>query len=347
MWIKLLFFWLFGLASAFSVSVKDKRAQQNGAFPADRVSSPERYAQAMNLTVQEVAQRKQEHTEALIVLQQQIQALNDGKERHRLICEHRIRYGHHPFVCPDCWSYLPVCVCRHQSVRIASTAGADCQSPSSPTLNQKLQVVVWLHHREWGLTSNTGGLLRLALGSENCKLFMKGLPQHDTQLQRDYVDKHHTEKLVVVLWPSSEGKTSNTISMEELRSELSSSSSGRQVVLMAVDGTWRNARRMVGRLPPHIPRLDLSSCIVSEYLKQNQQHSKARSLLAPLRSRGPSQHGQREESLVCTAEAVTMVLLELGMDPKDGESILDLARSKVNLVRGYRGHDSKLDIVDG
>jgi hypothetical protein len=32
-----------------------------------------------------------------------------------------------------------------------------------------------------------------------------------------------------------------------------------------------------------------------------------------------------------------MVLLELGLDPKDGEAILDLARTKVDLVWRYRG----------
>jgi len=32
----------------------------------------------------------------------------------------------------------------------------------------------------------------------------------------------------------------------------------RRIVLIAVDGTWRNARRMVSRLPSTVPRLDLS-----------------------------------------------------------------------------------------
>ncbi|KAG7364467.1 DTW domain containing protein [Nitzschia inconspicua] len=176
---------------------------------------------------------------------------------------------------------------------------------------------------------------------------MKGLPEHDYQIKQDYFDQHPAEKLVVVLWPSNEGKISSvspTISLQELRSELSSSSGqSRKVVIMAVDGTWRNARRMVGRLPSHIPRLDLPPQIVSECMKHYQDKpSKSGSLLAPLRSQGPSQRKQGE-SLVCTAEAVVMVLLELGMNSKDGEAILDLARTKVDLVRRYRGHESRAE----
>lgn len=350
MWTKLLVVArLLGVIAGFSTNAQDRTDQhrhndEEFSFLTDRVSSPERYAEAMNMTVDQVAKRKAEHSRALEDLQLKLQQLEDGNDRHQLICEHRIRFGHHPFVCPNCWSYLPVCVCHHETVQQKH------RSPS-PIIHPMLKVVVWFHHKEWGLTSNTGGLLQLALREDNCKLLMKGLPDHDKQIQLDYLQQNPTDKLVVVLWPSNEGKNSdvsNTISLDEIRSELalSSSAQGREVVLIAIDGTWRNARRMVGRLPTHIPRLSLPSDVVSVYLEQHRRvNEKTTSLLAPLRSQGPSQRKQGGESLVCTAEAVAMVLLELGMDPNDGEAILDLARTKVDLVRRYRGHTSKAELL--
>lgn len=347
MWPKLLVVArLLSVISAFSTNAHDRTDRRRHrhdevevSFLADRVSSPERYAEAMNMTIEQVNERKARHIRALNELQLQLQQLKDGNDRHRLICEHRIRFGHHPFVCSKCWSYLPVCVCLHQAAHVQR------KRRSSPlVIHPMLQVVVWFHHKEWGLTSNTGGLLQLALGEGNCKLLMKGLPEHDRQLQLDCLQQHPTDKQVVVLWPSNEGKNSDvsgTISLDEIRSELASSSTahGREVVLLAIDGTWRNARRMVRRLPSHIPRLDLPTDVVSEYMQQHRHaNEKSTSLLAPLRSQGPSQRKQGGESLVCTAEAVAIVLLELGMDPKDGEAILGLARTKVDLVRRYRGH---------
>mmetsp|Transcript_13754 Transcript_13754/g.23870 ORF Transcript_13754/g.23870 Transcript_13754/m.23870 type:complete len:435 (-) Transcript_13754:1587-2891(-) len=361
-------------------------------FLSDRVSSPERYAEALNMTVQQVAERKEKYRQALEQLHQQLlQVEKDyrqttttatqspsafvGTQKHRLICQHRFRYGHHPFVCPACWSYLPVCVCDHNN-RQASM-------PSS-----KLEVIVWFHHKEWGLTSNTGGLLKLALGQDKCKLLMKGLPEHDELLQQEYLDNHPRGNLVVVLWPANDGKQSKakerqafritdasdkpqdnegsgrspagittfdstsgvaTITLDDIRQELASPN-GRKVVLMAVDGTWRNARRMVARVPPTIPRLDLPLSVVSEQFSASKSSSSSSSipststsLLAPLRSKGPSnQRRDGGENLVCTAEAVSMVLVELGIETKDADSILDLARQKVDLVRRYRGHESKV-----
>jgi hypothetical protein len=197
-------FW-FGFVSAWSTTFHDKKSQENDLlFLAGLDSSPERYAKALNMTVQQVADRKVEHRLASMALQLQIKEVYDGTERHRLICEHRIRYGQHPFVCPECWSYVPVCVCHHLASEVkARTTELNCGSnqPLTSKINSKLEVVVWIHHKEWGLTSNTGGLLRLALGTKACTLFMKELPKHDNQLQRLYFDQHLIDKLLVVLWP--------------------------------------------------------------------------------------------------------------------------------------------------
>lgn len=122
--------------------------------------------------------------------------------------------------------------------------------------------------------------------------------------------------------------------LNELQIELDSTN-GREVVLVAVDGTWRNARRMVGRLPSNIPRLDIPSSVVHDLFANQGSPS---SLLSPIRSKGPSQRAGGDDSLVCTAEAVVTAPKKLGLNSGDADRILSLARTKVDLVRRYRGH---------
>ena len=57
-----------------------------------------------------------------------------------------------------CWTYVPICVCGLVHV----------QEPLPIGLSQ---VVVWVHHGEWGLSSNTGKLLEVSM--LNTTLLMK------------------------------------------------------------------------------------------------------------------------------------------------------------------------------
>jgi DTW domain-containing protein YfiP len=205
-------------------------------------------------------------------------------------------------------------------------------------LPEGLEVVVWTHHKEWGLTSNTGCLLGLTL--ENCTLLMKGLPEHDNQMEENLLGG---DCLTVVLWPDNQsaanvddspsGASSDepTISLDEIKAELLQKN--RRVVLIAADGTWRNARRMVARLPRTVPRLDLSADIVFSSTTTSQTTNVRESILAPLRSRDPSVQDRQ----VCTAEAVVGALTMLGLSTIDGEHVLSMTRKKVDLIRRYRG----------
>jgi DTW domain-containing protein YfiP len=280
------------------------------------ISSPERYAHALNLTVEQVAETKRNHVQAAEDLHQLLQQSDlSGTEKHHLLCRHRFRYGSHPFLCHDCWSYIPVCVC-HQV------------GDQKRRLPANLEVVVWTHHGEWGLTSNTGCLLAKSLTP--CNLWMKGLPEHDQQMEQLLADNTCQP---VVLWAAdSKSETTtppSTITLDEILEK--THQLHQRVVLIAVDASWRNARRMVARLPANVPRLDLSANIV---LPGGTQHDK--SILAPLRSRGPGT-SQRQ---VCTAEAVVGALLALGLKPEDGAHVLDITKKKVDLIRRYRGKDS-------
>lgn len=278
------------------------------------LSSPERYAVALNMTVGQVVEAKRIHADASNELFQTMKRSDiPGKSKHIMNCEHRYRHGRHPFVCSRCWCYTPVCICNNM--------------PPKCSLPDNLEVVLWLHHGEWGLTSNTGCILAQTLSP--CTMFMKGLPQHDAEFEALLDEK---KVLPVVLWPSDSkagAKTSvpQSISIDELKMRIAEGGARRRVVLIALDGTWRNARRMVSRLPISVCRLDLPDDVVFP------QGSSSVSIISPLRSRGPG----TSERQVCTAEAVVRALLALGLPADRGERILDATETKVDLVRRYRG----------
>ncbi|CAJ1959548.1 unnamed protein product [Cylindrotheca closterium] len=361
------------------------------------------------MTQEEVEYQKEFYQNASQELQERLERLDKdeglspatvGKRKHELICAHRLKFGRHPFVCSKCWSYLPVCVC-HLATR----------SSKEWKYKNLLQVLVWTHHREWGLTSNTGSILGLTLGNNDasshvvdtthidpstdennpCRLLMKGLPKHDEILQNILDDSarkregddeshgvdHDGSTLVVVLWPSSNPE--NAITLPQLRRELEASdpnncfdsnpheevsdamvsSSQKKIVLLAVDGTWRNARRMVAKLPSHVKRLDLDESTIrwndskatGDENSPSEDSSSMLSILAPLRRRGPSGKENQKTDLkvnassldnekrqVCTAEAVVAALHEVGaIDTELAQQVLYATQTKVDRVRRYRG----------
>ena len=195
---------------------------------------------------------------------------------------------------------------------------ADCRCDA----RFNLKVAIWTHHCEWGLTSNTGSIVAQAL--ENCDMLMKGLQEHDIQLQEDILEDDKT--LAVVLWPDSADSSAPSISLDQVQQELEH----RRVVLIAVDGTWRNARRMVCRLPESLPRLDLPAGVVLSSPETG-------SILAPLRTRGGPSAREGSDRQVCTAEAVIGALVALGLSKADGDHVLELTKTKVDRIRRYRG----------
>lgn len=381
----------------------------------DLLSSTERYAVSLNMTLEQLQHQKEIYQNASEELQERLERMDKdeaglspsatsvGKQKHEMICEHRLKHGRHPFVCSKCWSYLPVCVC-HLADAPSTREEHEKSKMQWDFPNSNLQLLVWTHHREWGLTSNTGSILALTLGNDAsnrdstyidtssvdtnnpCRLLMKGLPKHDQILQgildsagRDQC--HHGDDgstLVVVLWPSSNPE--NTITLQQLRQELeassASSSSGagstnknpqvsdaktsspqrkRKVLLLAVDGTWRNARRMVAKLPSYVKRLDLDESAIrwnDDLLDGETNRSEdSLSILAPLRKRGLSGKDNHkviatanaspldnEKRQVCTAEAVVAALHALGaIDTGLAQHVLYVTQTKVDRVRRYRG----------
>ena len=259
------------------------------------ISSPERYAAALDMSVKQVEEIKSTREKSLDDLQAQLAQTKDGVVRHRLICEHRFLHGKHPFVCKNCWSYNPICICNEVPQR---KSRIPCE-----------RIILWTHHSEWGSPSNTGSVLPLLL--ENTQLMMKGL--HDEEFQNILCSDPTIQP--IVLWPnvnkhSDAGPSSiRYVSVDDLI--------GKKIMLLAIEGTWRQARRMVAKLP--YPRLSL----------ENHTPSKT-SVLAPLRSQkeGP-------EHSICTAEAVVSALERLGMEANP--VLLDTVCRKVDQTRRYQG----------
>jgi DTW domain-containing protein YfiP len=346
-------------------------------------SSTERFAKSNGMTPNQVREVLQARRQASVDLQSQLQeldlddktkgntliecstseaAINNqdiqerkkqiGKLKHQLICHHRHTHFRNPFVCKSCWTHRPICIC-----------------PSFP--NKKLalpqgvkEVIVWTHHEEWGRTANTGSLL--PLGLENTQLLMKGLEEHDIIWKEMLENEAMTP---VVLWPGKGEGDNTTVTLSGLKQRIRDNTvrdktissiddnkereSDKSIILISIEGTWNNARKMVNKLPSHFLRLDIGDAISSFYSSPNTATSTATtlpaskranlpppissspSLLAPLRRQGKGKFGT--ETNVSTLEATIIALIGLGLDEVEGRSIVEKAKEKVWRIREFTG----------
>jgi DTW domain-containing protein YfiP len=228
-------------------------------------SSLERFAQAVNMTVEEAAAKREDYERAASELHEQLQDPDlSGATKHQLHCWHRYQYGRQPFVCSTCWPYLPVCICKDTENQIYLRIGD----------NIICSVIVWTHHKEWGSPSNTGSVLSVALGPEYCSVLMKGLDEHDRELQVALCQRTEQEVVIpVVLWTENDNSGNHgehhrrSFTIQQLSKELKETAASAEseptktslvrIVLIAVEGTWGHARRMVTKLPASIRVLQL------------------------------------------------------------------------------------------
>ena len=205
-----------------------------------------------------------------------------GAQKHAALCEHlKERGARSPSACPRCWVHREACVC------------------TSATARAPVDVAVWMHHREFGRASNTGTVLRDAF--ENCEILVKGHPADDAALAAMLGG-------AAVLFPGEEAAPVSSLATPP-------------ETLIVVDATWRNARRMVKRLPPSVRRVKLDDDDATEA-----------NLIAPLRrTRG------REDVKVCTAQAALAALAALGLEDDARDAALAAVRHKVAVVAALRG----------
>lgn len=283
------------------------------------LASPETYAERLGMAVKEVKKTKEAHRAASQALNDRLSSLSDGNLKHQLICQHRHRYPKHPFVCQNCWCYLPICLCKEAA-----------KNPKLVLPKSVQQVVLWTHHREWTSISNSGSLLPLVLG--DTRLLMKGFPDHDEDIQKIFNDRNST---IVALWPDNDKthkmeSSYQRINWLALQTRLVDRAAEAPITLLALEGTWRTARRMASKLPDHVVRAALPPEV--SFWNNPVDDDNPVSLLQPLRQ----QEGGSKDN-ICTAEAVTAALVGLGLSKDDGRIILDLVEQKVSLTRQYQG----------
>jgi len=341
--------------------------------------SPERYAASLNMTTQQVDEAIEARKAASTALDQRLTTFEEengsilsaeeiGRMKHRMICRHRYDHMRKPFVCRKCWTDIPICVCplfdAKESTINQSTAD-DIGKEHKATLPKGVErVVVWTHHDEWGRTANTGSLL--PLGLERTELLMKGLDEHDA-IMNEIIDSE--DVLPVVLWP---GKGTDedirTISLPELRGLLGSDAAShtlepnndvedtQRCVLITIEGTWNNARKMANKLPSKVLRLDLGDEIAASFSSPTKYQGiffdpnydtnasptstsfVSPSLLAPLRRQGRGNtHNRGKMENVSTLEATLVALVGMGLRTEDAGHILWIARTKVDRILDYSG----------
>ena len=267
--------------------------------------SLQRLAESMQLSVSELYQRHADYETAVQALQVKLRNPHlSGTVKHQLHCQHRFQYGRQPLVCPTCWSYLPICLCRSRKrrqslpVENVTTILPEKWGTGGVKNNYDCAVVIWTHHKEWGSPSNTSSALADVLGPSKCRMLMKGLEEHDAELQRLLSVKNNAaggedRRVVVhiVLWTEStvysstedNDDTDNNVSekrqffkADQLRQELLKASSSTTsslsrdqhgssddppvlLLLIALEGTWGQARRMSNKLPASVSGLSLTT----------------------------------------------------------------------------------------
>lgn len=321
------------------------------------LSSPKRYARALNMTIEDMDKTKEKRQQAVNKLQEELSLTTTSPmERHRLVCRHRYRYGKHPFICHNCWSYLPICVCPSDDEKENMRIKLACR-----------RVILWTHHEEWGSPSNTGSVLPLCL--ENVQLWMKGY--HDSEMEELLKDD---SILPVLLWPqppttqdggnSSSSKNdlatlstpsspslcsqqypqyiSTSTQLQELKAaSITDNIVKKEIVLIAMEGTWRQARRMVSKFPQYIPRLSVTASSIGDRDDKqdnvdDDKGSEHRSILYPLRKQ--TRHETQVSDNMCTAEAVVAALQLLDcLSHEESQQVLNMARLKVDRTRRYQG----------
>lgn len=143
--------------------------------------------------------------------------------------------------CYQCRMHLDLCFCSHIH-----------------PLNLKTKVIVLMHWREFHLITNTGVLAHKVL--TNSEIRFRGRPDKNPTELKDLLDPKYNAH---VLYPISTAKTLDEKFLEKQTQPLT---------LIALDGNWGQASRMIKREPvlKHLPKVKLPIGLESNYhLRRN------------------------------------------------------------------------------
>ena len=219
-------------------------------------------------------------------------------QRHDVEAAFHLAYGRPFLKCPSCWLLPGLCVCsRLHAVSLAPH-----------------HVALLVHHKEAGRSSNTGILLTKALSAS---LHVSGLTEHEDALHARLA----ASPAACVLWPG-EG----ALTVEQWKEGLPPGAFEAGCTVVAVDATWGCARRMVKRIPAHVPRISLPAEAFAE----------GKSLLYPVRKyRGACVEKH------CTYEATLAALCCLGLvPPEEREPLLLNLKAKVDSLLIYKNRQT-------
>ncbi|KAF4692525.1 hypothetical protein FOZ60_013195 [Perkinsus olseni] len=182
----------------------------------------------------------------------------------------------HSHRCMECAMKKKLCVC--DELRSMRPTGEERRY-----LN--FDIAVYMHAKERYRASNTGKVLEKLY---DAKIYVDSVEEDMIALQ-EAIDARKSR--CCVLFPSNDSKT-----VEELRSESvlyrpsDPAVEGERVLIILVDGTWKQAKRLQKRIDRSVPRIRLMPTTLSRFMCRTQSQA----------------------DRVCTVEAAALLMSEMG-----------------------------------
>ena len=223
-----------------------------------------------------------------------VKALNP-QERYRALVksqvEDRERFMAARGRCESCALKKPFCVCSQL---------ANLEMHAS---DMNFDVVVLMNQKEKYRSSNTAKVIEKIL---RAKIFIDGFDDDFSKVLQIVNDNIHN---CFVLFPSEDSLEFPSFATRRAESFTSQSSTLDKILIVVVDGTWRQARRLNQKIPDSIPRVKILPHTLSKFLCRR----------------------QTQADRVCTVEALSLLLQDMGMT----EASQRLDKGLETLVQGF------------
>jgi DTW domain-containing protein YfiP len=151
--------------------------------------------------------------------------------------------------CTDCFMTKGLCICSQIKSLFADSGD-----------HFDANILLFMHHREWGRASNTGKLLQIGL-PKKCTLTIYGVEEQQNKMIEKLINSKS-----VVLYPC---KTSVPISNYKEWFSLNDNAN-----ICILDATWPQSHSMEQCIPQHIPRVHINDCVDGPSLFLNRKQSK-------------------------------------------------------------------------
>lgn len=224
--------------------------------------------------------------------------------------------------CSVCWLLHPQCICTPAT-------------PHEVLQNFRHRTIVWLHCKEFGRLSNTGGLISVAFPSPQTHVLVAGMQEDEKRFQAEL---ERDPEATFVLFPSEDSITAQEfmqLVQEDCGAHIGASEAaapptpvppppaqdrnGRVYTIILVDGTWQQARRLASKIPTHIKRVRLLPREAIDPVYKS-----------PMRS-------QATPDRVCSLSAYVLLLQELNVHPQVVEHLFRLLHKKSDIVLNTSG----------